>query len=153
MCCNCEFCKNINWGKIFLAAVVFMIISFVMNMAISWLTMGFYMMPQYWPVWSKVMMPEAGPPPTSFYIWALIFDFITGLVLAKLYVHIRQTIGQSLWSKVICFTCILTGLSIVFFTFPLYLLINLPLTLILYWLGGSIVSYFIISIFFVKIMK
>jgi hypothetical protein len=57
-----------------------MIISFVMNMAISWLTMGFYMMPQYWPVWSKVMMPEAGPPPTSFYIWALIFDFITGLV-------------------------------------------------------------------------
>ncbi|MFA5087367.1 MAG: hypothetical protein WC470_03665 [Candidatus Paceibacterota bacterium] len=151
--CNCNCCKNVNKGKIFLSAVIFMVIAFVVDTVAAQFTMGYYMMEQYFSVWSKVMMPIAGPPPMSFFAWSLLFSFISGLVLASLYEKVKQSLGQTFWQKVCCFTCTIVSLYVIFFMLPLYLLINLPIGLLVAWLISAVVVYFFSSIAFVKIME
>ncbi|MFA5012946.1 MAG: hypothetical protein WC520_00060 [Candidatus Paceibacterota bacterium] len=154
MCfCNCDRCKNVNWGSLILGAVILTIIGFVVQMLGSYLMMSYYLMPEFFGVWSKVMMPVAGPPPMTFFITSLVFSFVSGLVLAYLYAFIKEILPKGYWQKVNCFTAIVSGLYFVFFTLPVYLLFNAPLALNGAWFVSSIVIYYLSSMAFAKIIK
>lgn len=149
----CHFLKKISWGKVLVAGLVFMVIAFVVRQIEAILTMSYYTDPTYFGVWSKVMMPKAGPPPLSFMVVSLLFSYLTGVTVAVFYDLIKDLLPKKFWPRVLNFTDLTVSLMIVFFTLPVYLLINLPFMLLVWWLGSSIVIVFLSAIAFAKMLK
>ena len=58
--------KNIVW-KIALVAVLFLVVAQIVHTLGAMATMSYYMLEQYFPVWSGVMMPDGGAPGGMFY--------------------------------------------------------------------------------------
>lgn len=149
----CELLKNIRWGKVVLAGIIYLAISFVVHQIDALLTIDYYKMPELFGVWSKLMMPKAAPPPLSFFLVSVVFSFLTGITLAVLYEKFRNLFSENKWKRIFNFTCLFTILSIVLFSFPVYLLINVPLSLILIWVVGSLIIFFFTAIAFNKLLK
>jgi hypothetical protein len=151
MLCRC--CEKINWNKVILAAVIYTIIATFIHQVEVFLTIDYYMMPQYFGAWSKVMMPKAGPPPMEFYLMSLAFTFITGVVLAGFYEIVKEQLPKSKWERTVCFTKTVILLSLVFFTLPVYLLVNFPVILLIDWFISGALIIFLSSIIFIKVLK
>ncbi len=148
----CPCCKKIPWRKVFLAAIIYLIIAVILRQLEVVLTMKYYLMPQYFGIWSKVMMPTAGPPPTSFMVLSLLFTLVTGIVLASFFACIKEILGGGYWKKVFNFTGIVISLMLVFAYLPMYLLINLPLGLLVWWFVTGTITLFLGAAVFVKFM-
>jgi len=145
--------KDMPWRKVFLAAFFYLLIAFVIRQIEAFSTMKYYVMPEYWGVWSKVMMPTAGPPPASFHLLSAIFTFLTGLVLAYFFLVTQKLLGKSFWSKVGSFTAAFAVLSLVFSFLPMYLLINLPWVLLVVWFLTGVLTVFLGTLVFGKLFK
>jgi len=149
----CECFKKINWKKVLTAGFVYLIIAFIIRQVEAILTMNYYTMPEYFGVWSKVMMPKAGPPPPSFFITSLLFSFLTGVGLAVFYDWIKSLLPKDKWSRIFCFTCLITGLSFIFFSLTAFLLFNLPFMLLVWWFVSSVIIFFLTAMVFVRVLK
>lgn len=148
-----ELISGIRWGKIILAAVVYVIISQVVRTIEASLTMSFYLDPAYFGVWSKLMMPKAGPPPPNFFILSLILSLIIGVVLAVFYERIKKVLpSKSALGRACDYTAIVSVLTLVLSYFPMYLLINLPLNLIVVWFVSTVAIFYLSALVFVKIL-
>lgn len=149
----CVWMKKIQWKKALLAGVVYVIIATVVRQIEAILTMSYYTEPQYFGVWSKLMMPKSGPPPASFMVWSLLFSYITGVTLAAGYDFIKDLLPKKFWTRVLNFTDLVICLMIVFFSLPVYLLLNLPMGLLLSWLVSGFIIVFSATAVFVKMLK
>jgi hypothetical protein len=145
--------KEISWKKLFLFSLLFTIISFVVRQIESILTIKYYMMPEFFGVWSKVMMPKAGPPPISFMITSIIFAFATGISLGLIYYYLRNHLPKDSKRRVLYFADLMIAASFVFFTLPTYLMSNVPLGLLISWFISSFILIVIASWMLVKIAK
>lgn len=148
-----EIYKKFQWKKFILLAIIYSVIANILWTASSFLTMPYYTDPKYFGVWSKIMMPQAGPPPGSFFGWTLLFSFLAGLMIALLYNLIKGNLDQSFWLKVFEFSKIVLGLLLVFSYLPMFLMFNLPLALIIFWFITEIVVVLVNSIIIVKVLK
>ena len=142
---------KIGVWKVLLAGFVFMIISQIIRTIGAFLEMNYYFDPNYFGVWSKIMMPAAGPPPTSFYCYSLLFAFINGVLFSLVYAYMKGGIPVKAWLK----KGLIYGLVVFLIggipgSLALYLLINLPAMLLIYWaietliinlLGGIVVAW------------
>jgi hypothetical protein len=142
---------RINTPRFLLAALAYTVFAFILHLVGALLTMSYYLDPAYFPVWSKIMMPTAGPPPISFSVYSLILGFIAALLFTYFYLKIRPLFkGNSRARRGIIYGVGvfliggLPGFSM------LWLLINLPLLLIIDWaieglianvVGGVLVAY------------
>ncbi len=144
---------KINWKKVFIASIIVFIIDIVVRQVEVFFTMKYYVMPEYFGVWSKLMMPKAGPPQAEFFIISALFTFLTALILACVYECIKDSLMKSFWQRVLGYTKLMLLLMLVFSYLPMYLLINLPVQLITSWFVTSILVVFASSIVFVKILK
>lgn len=145
--------KKIAWGKVLLVSVIFTVISFVIHEIEAILTMRFYFMPQYFGVWSKLMMPVAGPPPMSYYIASIIFTFVSGISLSLIYYYVRDLLPPIGWKRITYFADLMIATSFVFFTLPVYLMFNVPVGLLVSWFISSFIILAIGSWVIVKILK
>ena len=50
------------------------IVSQIIHSIEAFATMDFYLDPNYFGVWSKIMMPGPGPPPAEFYYYSIDYD-------------------------------------------------------------------------------
>jgi hypothetical protein len=136
--------KKISFWRIIASGAVFAVVDIILNSIGAWLTMPYYMMQDYFPVWSKLMMPTAGPPPTAFYYYAIGFSFLSGALFALVYtvirngLHIRQLLLKGVFYG---FLVYIVGAIPGFLS--MLLLINLPLGLLVFWAGQSLVTYII----------
>ena len=89
-----EWIKKISWKKVLYSAVIITVISFVVRQLEVVVTMKYYTDPAFFGVWSKLMMPTAGPPPATFMITSFIFTFITGLSLGLIYYYLKDKRGS-----------------------------------------------------------
>ncbi|HEU0051438.1 MAG TPA: hypothetical protein VFQ60_05295 [Patescibacteria group bacterium] len=144
---------KIAWGRVLVSGILFTIISMIVRQIESILTMKYYLMPQYFGVWSKLMMPNAGPPPMSFFLISLLFSFITGIGLAIFFQFIKEGLSRAFWPRVFGFFGISFGLGFLFFSLTTYLMINLPLALQASWLVSSAIVLFLSGIVYAKIIK
>ncbi len=97
------------------------------------------------------MMPTAGPPPASFYLYSILFSIIAGILFAFVYVVIREGIpGKSILEKGLTYGLLVFFVGGIPGYLATYLLINLPTMLIFYWsieglvidlLGGVIIAW------------
>lgn len=141
---------SISVQRFFLAAALVTIVSGVTHTLIAFFTMPYYLDPNFFSVWSKVMMPVAGPPPTLFYVLTLVFGLLAGFVYAELFLLTRKELTAS---PILSFAALIAMISLVIYYLPVYLLINIPLGLLIWWFGTDIVISLIISAGFSKILK
>ena len=145
--------KEISWKKVILSGAIFTVISFVIRQVEALLTMGYYTDPQYFGLWSKLMMPSNGPPPAEFMITSLVFTFVTGVSLALIYYYLRKHLPQNLKQRVFYFADLMVATSFLFFTLPAYLMFNIPVGILVSWFIASFVILLSASFLFVKIIK
>ena len=140
--------------KIIAAAVVYMIISIVFRTIESMMTMDYYMDEAYFPVWSKIMMPTAGPPPIEFTYTSIIFAFIGGLLFAGVYNVIAKGVpGKTVLRKGINYGLLIWIVAGIPFSLSMVLLINLPIDLIAFWTVTTLIIYLLAGAALVKIVK
>lgn len=145
---------NKFFSRIFLAGFLYAIIAQITHTIGAVLSMSFYQMPEYFAVWSKIMMPGVGPPPPIFMAYGVIFGFITGLLFAYVYYQFKTVIkGKNYWHKGTNYGMILFMLAGIPASLMLILLINLPLTLIFAWTIESLIAYIIGGIIIARIIK
>ena len=123
-------------------AVLLLIIGQVVHTIEAMLTMDYYMDAAYFQVWSRLMMPIEGPPPTEFYYASLLIGFIAAIIYVWFYHFIRPVLADGSWvRKGACFGLVLFFVSTVPGMLTLFLLINLPVMLIVAWaVSGLIIS-------------
>jgi hypothetical protein len=110
----------------------------VVSQIIHWIGaavgMKYYMDPNYFDVWSKLMMPEPGPPPISFMMYSLLFNLITSFIFVFVYLLLYDSIpGTKVLNKGFIYGLIIFIISGVSSALSLTLLMNLPCGLILSW--------------------
>ena len=143
-----------DWKKILMVAVAMTVIAQVIHILESILTLGYYMDPAYFGVWSKIMMPTAGPPPAAFYYYSLVFALVSwatfGLVYEKLGGAIRekQEIKRGLEFGTLVF--LVAGIPTVL---TMYLLINLPSGLLATWTLVQLILYLTGGLVAAKLIK
>ena len=138
--------KNIVW-KIALVAVLFLVVAQIVHTLGAMATMSYYMLEQYFPVWSGVMMPDGGAPGGMFYLLSAVFNLITGLIFALVFLAVEKGLKQKDKVKkgllygflVFCVASIPGALSMV-------LLLNLPGMLIFVWTLEALIIYLIMGV-------
>jgi hypothetical protein len=127
--------------RVILAGLVFTVIAFVINNVFAMLTMNYYMMPEYFSVWSKIMMPSAGPPPASFMYLSFALNFIVGMLFAAVYMTIQKVFdNESIVKKGMTFGVFAFLLGVLPGTIGMYLMINLPVGLLAWWTLSGLIA-------------
>jgi len=140
--------------RIFLSGIICMAISYAVNMVSALLTMDFYKDPAYFQVWSKIMMPLAGPPPWYFMFYSLGFSLIGGLLISTVYYFVKGAFRQkSAVSKGLFYGLLLILAAGIPFMLSIILIINLPLLLIAGWTITSAAIYLLDGMVIAKLIK
>lgn len=158
---NIKWMRYIHWGKVLLVGFLFTLVSMVIHNVEAMLTMKYYLMPQYFGVWSKIMMPaspslggpSAGPPPLTFFAVSLVMTFTSGVSLTIIYYYLRDYLPKGFWKRTTFFADLMAATSLVFFTLPVFLMFNVPLALLGSWFVSTFVILVIASTIIVKIIK
>lgn len=129
--------------KVLVATIIFVVVSQTIHTLGAFFGMKYYLMPEYFPVWSKIMMPEPGPPPMKFTLMSIGVSVLTGLIYSLLYYTIMESVpGKNGFRRGISLGLILFFVAGLPNLLSMVLLINLPLQLVIFWL----VETFLISI-------
>jgi hypothetical protein len=145
--------KEISVKKLLIASLIFTVISFVIRQVEAVLTMGFYTSPDYFGVWSKLMMPSAGPPPPEFMVTSLVFTFVTGVSVSLIYYYLKDHLPVQTHKRIFYFADLLIGTSFVFFTLPTFLMFNVPVGLLVSWFVSGFIILTAASFVLVKVVK
>lgn len=148
-----EILRKIHWRKVWVAAFAYLVIAFVFRQIEVVLTMDFYKNPEYFGVWSRLMMPMTGPPPISFFVASFIFTYLTGVTLAALYEFIKPLLPKEVKVRFYVYSKIVIVLAAVFFTLPVWLLFNVPLNLLVIWFTTALVTIMCATVAFIWILK
>lgn len=142
---------KISLWRVFASGVLFAVIAQVVHTVCSFLGMSFYTNPDYFAVWSKIMMPTAGPPPASFYAYSILFGLLGGILFALVYAVLKGGIPvRSIAKRGLLYGFLIFLVGGIPGYLSLILLINLPFALVVLWaletliidlLGGIIVAW------------
>lgn len=140
--------------QIVLAAVIFAIVSQVVHSLGAGATMSFYMDPDFFPVWSKLMMPNAGPPPPSFFALSFIFSIVAGIIYAWFFSYATPILaGKNIWTRGLCYGLLLSVITLIPGYMSMALLINLPVALLFAWAAEGLVLNLAGGVIFAAIIK
>ncbi|MCX6732713.1 MAG: hypothetical protein NTV98_04190 [Candidatus Roizmanbacteria bacterium] len=148
-----KWLTKINWGKVFIVGIIYTVVATLIHQLEAMISLKYYMMPEYFAVWSRTMMPIAGPPPMDFFVKSTIMTITSGISLALVYCYIRDMLPKNIKERVLLFADLLAGLQFIFFILPVYLLFNLPIGLLINWFISGFLILVITSYLCVKILK
>jgi hypothetical protein len=140
--------KKLSPTRFIGAAVAITVVAYIVNTLGAFATMGYYTDPAYFAVWSKFMMPTAGPPPLEFTAASLIAGFLVALLFVFFYTRVRQVMKRwTCYGMLVFFVGTLPGFL------SMALLINLPIGLIAAWTVLGLIINLIASWLVWKILK
>ena len=146
--------SKINLSRLIAVAILYAIIGEIIMTLGATADMSYYMDPAYFSVWSKLMMPAAGPPPAEFYYVGIAFQLVTGFLFALVYNVVKGAVPGKGWkNKGLMYGFLIFLVAGIPTTMTLYLLINLPVGLILSWMLQSLVVYLIMGLLAAKLVK
>lgn len=126
------------------ASVIYVIVAQVIHAIFAFASMKYYLMPEYFPVWSRIMMPGEGAPPASFYYYSLGFGLISAMLFVLVYWILKSALpGKTLAKKGLIYGLLIFLVAGIPGYLAMILLINLPLSLIAFWAVESFVIYII----------
>lgn len=145
--------KSTFWRVLF-SAVILTLIAQIVHTIGAMLGMNFYTDPNYASVWSKIMMPKAGPPPAEFMYYSLAFSAIGMLIFTIIYRVIKNGVpGTSVLKKGLMYGVLVFLVATVPGMLSLILLINLPLALVGFWTVESLIIQLLGGIVVAKINR
>jgi hypothetical protein len=146
--------EKISFWRILAAGILYAIVSQVINTLGAFFSMGYYLMEEYFPVWSKVMMPAAGPPPSSFYVYSICFGVLMGMLFAIVYSVIKSGVpGRTAVKKGLVYGLLVFLVAGIPLSLTMYLLIYLPAGLLWIWAVTSLIAYLVSGVITAKICK
>ena len=120
--------------KLYLFAIVMAIVAMIVHTVESLLTMGYYTDPANFLLWSKLMMPGAGPPPAIFYAYSLLFAFVSWMLFGFVYIVLSGAIKEKdIVKRGLKFGMLIFLVGSLPGALTMVLLLNLPLGLIISW--------------------
>jgi len=138
--------------KYILAAVLFTLVAMVVHAIGAVVEMPYYTMPEYLPMWSKIMMPETGPPPAVFYVISAGFSLVGSLVYVCTYGILKKSVpGKGYLKKGLSYGAMLFLISGLPGSLSMALLTNLPLPLIADWAAEMLVVFLVGGVITAKI--
>ena len=145
---------KISWPRLLGVAILYIIVSEIVMTLGAMADMNYYMDPNYLAVWSKIMMPTAGPPPAEFYYYGITFQLVTGLLFGIVYAVIRGAVPGKGWkNKGLMYGFLVFLLAGIPTSLMLFMLINLPLGIILSWMLQSLVVYLLMGLLAARMIK
>lgn len=135
---------KLSFWKILSGGILFAVIAYIVHNAGAVVGLPYYKDPAYFNVWSELMMPADGPPPPEFAYASFVFSLIIGVVLALAYNIVRKSmIGKTISARGIFYGFLIFLIAGIPSAISLYLLINLPSMLILFWAFENLVIYLV----------
>jgi len=145
---------KISWPRLLAVAIIYIIVGEIIMTLGAIADMNYYMDPNYFAVWSKIMMPAAGPPPAEFYYISIVFELVTGFLFAFVYAVIKGAVPGKGWkNKGLMYGFLIFLVAGIPTTFTLFLLINLPAALILSWTLQFLIVYLLMGLIAAKLLK
>ncbi len=129
--------------SIVIGGILFAAASQVILMGEVMATMDIYMMPEYFPVWSKLMMPDMGPPPAIFYVISISTSVGLALLYSALFHVLQAGIPGTGIRKGLNYGVVLFLLSSLPSMLGMWMLINLPVKFFIASLGFGLINYLI----------
>ena len=135
---------------IIIGGILFAVASQIILMGEMIATMDIYMMPEYFPVWSKLMMPDMGPPPAIFYAISISVSIGLALLYSTIFHILRDGIPGTGVRKGLNYGILIFLLSSLPSMLGMWMLINLPVKffiaglvfgIIHYLIGGVVISW------------
>jgi len=146
--------KKVKIWRWIISIIVILVLSLIVHNLGAIIGMGYYMDTKYADVWSKIMMPEPGPPPASFMLYSIIFSLINSFFFVFVYLIISESVpGTGLVKKGFFYGLIVFMISGISSSLAMTLLINLPCGLILLWVIEALIIYIIGGIIVAIIAK
>lgn len=136
-----------------MVGIIYTVFATVVHQIEAVMSLKYYMMPEYFGVWSKIMMPQAGPPPFEFFVTSLTITLVSGISLGLVYYYIRDMLPKSFRERVLLFADLMIGLQFIFFILPVYLLFNIPMGLLISWFISNFIILVATSYLCVKVIK
>ena len=145
---------KISWPRILAVAILYAIVGEIIMSLGAMVDMNYYFDPSYFAVWSKLMMPAAGPPPIEFLYTGIAFQLVTGFLFGLVYAVVKGAVPGKGWkNKGLMYGFLAFLLAGIPTTLMLILLINLPIGLLLSWMLQSLVVYLIMGLAAAKLVK
>jgi len=145
---------KINFPRLIAVAILYAIVGEIIMTLGAMADMNYYLDSNYFSVWSKIMMPTAGPPPAEFYYMGIVFQLVTGFLFALVYSVIKGAVPGKGWkNKGLMYGFLVFLVAGIPTTMMFIMLINLPLGLLLSWMLQSLVVYLIMGLVTAKIVK
>ena len=145
---------KINFWKVLLCGFIFAVIAEIIYSVGSFLTMGYYTDPNYLAVWSKIMMPNAGPPPALFFVYSFIFSIIGGVLIALVYAMVESALKQkSVWQKGAMYGLLISLVGVIPGNMVLPLMVNVPWGMATSWAAEGLIINLIAGACIARIMK
>ena len=133
---------NIKIGRLIISAIIITIVAQLIDWGGAMLGLGYYKDPAYAKVWSKLMMPTAGPPPPSFMAYSLLFAFISAVLFVLVFQILRQGVpGSGPAMKGLTYGFLVFLIAAIPGMLSMYLLINLPVGLLWIWTAECFIVY------------
>jgi hypothetical protein len=146
--------SNINWWRVVLATIIYVVIAQVIHTVGAMATMKYYLMEEYFPVWSKLMMPTAGPPPASFYAYSIFYELIAAFLFVLVFVVLKDGLpGRGAAKKGLIYGLIVFALAGLPGVLSMHLMINLPAALFVWWGFEMLVIYLLGGMITAKLNK
>jgi len=134
-------------------AVLFAIIAQIVHTIGATATMDYYTDPLYFPLWSEVMMPAFGPPGMEFYAVSIASNFVIGLILAAVFVVLKNSIPGSGSRKGINYGILLFLVSAVPSAMSSYLILSVPAALLAAWAIENLLIFLVGGAVFARILR
>jgi hypothetical protein len=145
---------KISWPRLLAVAVVYVIVGEIIMTLGAMADMNYYTDSAYASVWSKIMMPTAGPPPAEFYYTSIAFQLVTGFLFALVYAVIKGAVPGKGWTnKGLMYGFLVFLIAGLPTTMMLISLVNLPLGLLFSWMLQSLIVYLLMGLAAAKILK
>ncbi len=142
------------WGKIALCGAAYAIVSQAIHFIGAFLSMGYYTDPQYFALWSKLMMPAGGPPGWEFFAAALGASFVSGAIFAYAYSTWMVCVaGTNVVEKGLNFGFLLFLIAGVTGYLSMLVLLAIPTQLVFYWAVEGLLSYLAAGLIITKVLE
>lgn len=126
--------NKFSLARFLIAAVVLTIIAQLVHGLDGFFAMDYYTNPANASLWSKIMMPNAGPPPASFFYYSIGFGLIGAIIFTAIYTWLKNSLpGNTLSKKGAAYGLIVFLLAGIPGALSMILILNLPLGLIALW--------------------
>jgi hypothetical protein len=126
--------------KFIVSVVLMVIVAQVVHTIGAMMAMRYYMDPNLAQVWSKVMMPSAGPPPASFFYLSLGLGLILWAVFIAVYIVMKNGVpGKGALQKGLMFGLLIFLVSGLSGAIGMFLTVNIPKGLNFMWTVESLI--------------